>query len=1532
MPAKKASSTSSPSARTRRRVAESLPFDSILLEGSLFVPAELEKVTRGDGAHQSDADYQIPKGLKLDDEISRAFRIASAEYAEFHQRLDIEASRRFVSALLKTCLGYEDFTLLTAPITLHDLSYPISAQACNGALPVVIAAAGVGLDEATLSFAIQGSGSRKRTPVQLAQQYINAEPRAAWALITNGHNIRLIRDSDSLTQPRYLEFTLAAILHPDTQGGRFADFRAFWRFLHASRARVSSGQSCIWEEWRNAGLDLGSRVRASLRESVTQTLITLGTGFITHSANQTLRQALEQQTLSKQDYFTQLLRLIYRWLFLFCAEERNLLHPPQAEAEARKFYEAGFSLRRLRSRSLRRAAADAHSDLWAAMTVVFRALAVGEERLALPALGGLFSPQQCPDLDSAQITNAALLEAIRYLRWSNATGTLTAVDYRNMGPEELGSVYESLLELIPTLDLAARRFGIVGLTDDGSTVGNTRKTTGSYYTPDSLVQEVIKSTLDPVIADRLAAQPDRPVDALLSITVCDPACGSGHFLLAAGRRLAERLAELRAPDGAARPDDYRHALREVASRCLYGVDINSMAVELCRVALWLETVDPGKPLGFLNHHIRTGNSLIGATPELVAVGLPDDTFTAIEGDDKAACAELKKRNKKEREGFGPLFEKEEQSIRDRLHLSATQVDAMDDSQPAALQQKEAAFTTSEATAEYKHAKLLADLWCAAFVIQKHFRSPEGRSLTSYHPSDSSKPIESYLLQTQDELFGQSTPAPKVVNKQQPKAKNQEQRTPWGITTAHLRDFVEGKPLPGDLQSEVEALAHQYRFFHWHLAFPQIFKKGGFDCLLGNPPWKMTEEDSRVEKDASEDNEVMGAPKEGDRVRRERTFYSKSGRLPLAARNRLQLARLFAELFSTLRSKSGAAGMIIPSTVTVNAFDRPLWTHWVTANELSAVWDFVNLKPLFQEVHPQQKFALICLSGKKSSRFKVLCWLTDPSEIESQPDQIVELSRDDLHRYSGDELALPHFRGAKDLALLSMAIGSCGRLSNSVDWAPEYVLLGATNDKDFIKQRRRPICSSNESRLEHATEWIPVYEGKMVGIYDHRLARVVWNPNNAKRKAQEVELSPDEKQDPSLLATPLWEVPKTLVTSIDPDFGSRGWDIALCDVTGSLNERTALASIVPLCFATHNLPLVRVQTRNAADSTLFLAALASLPLDYFARLRVATNHLTEGIFFSLPVPRLPRIMDFSIQLFGTNHGILRRVLELTYTSWDLEKFAADCGWSGPPFRWNEERRFRLRCELDAAFFHLYLGKEDKWPEQTEALTRAFPTARDAVSYIMDTFPTVRRRDEAAHGNYRTKDTILALYDQFAESQRTGQPFVSPLHPPPAALAAAHRWPWRDLPMELPEAHREPLPFVYQYVVTVMTELVLQADGSLPWTTLRMATDLLTDRKKLARLAGPHFEKAADWLALRGDTFDVAQRFDQLSGLCHAGRMDVSSQDGELVVGLQNLDGHQYFPHIRFDARLALTVTHALAATAPDVTAEQESKKVASLVPI
>ena len=149
-----------------------------------------------------------------------------------------------------------------------------------------------------------------------------------------------------------------------------------------------------------------------------------------------------------------------------------------------------------------------------------------------------------------------------------------------------------------------------------------------------------------MIEQRLKANPEQPRAALLSIKVCDPACGSGHFLLAAARRLAAKVAELDAQGDQYTEEQYRHALREVVQHCIHGVDLNPMAIELCKTALWLEALEPGKPLGFLDAHIQCGNALIGVfDPAVLEAGIPDDAYKALTGDDKSIASEAKKLNK-----------------------------------------------------------------------------------------------------------------------------------------------------------------------------------------------------------------------------------------------------------------------------------------------------------------------------------------------------------------------------------------------------------------------------------------------------------------------------------------------------------------------------------------------------------------------------------------------------------------------------------------------------------------------------------------------------------------------------------------------------------------------------------------------------------------------------------------------------------------------------------------------------------------------
>lgn len=416
----------------------------------------------------------------------------------------------------------------------------------------------------------------------------------------------------------------------------------------------------------------------------------------------------------RHHYYRQLLRLVYRLLFLFVAEDRDLLLRPDADPQARERYERFYSLSRLRLLAEKRVGTR-HADLYHGLRLIMDKLGsdAGCPALGLPALGSfLFSREAIPDLEACDIANAYLLDAVRALAFINDRHGRRLVDYKNLRSEELGSVYEALLELLPDVHIEALQFDLKTVS------GSERKSTGSYYTPESLVQCLLDSALEPVVAEALN-QPDA-AQAILRLKVCDPACGSGHFLIAAAHRLAKHVASVRTGDDEPAPEAVRTALRDVIGHCIYGVDANPMAVELCKVSLWMEALEPGKPLSFLDHRIQCGNSLIGATPALLKHGIPDDAFKPIEGDDRTVCSEYRKHNKQEREGQQRLFTHapEPWTRLGNLATGLLQLEEISDDSIAGVRRKQERWEELVRSQGYIYSRLWADAWCAAFVWKK----------------------------------------------------------------------------------------------------------------------------------------------------------------------------------------------------------------------------------------------------------------------------------------------------------------------------------------------------------------------------------------------------------------------------------------------------------------------------------------------------------------------------------------------------------------------------------------------------------------------------------------------------------------------------------------------------------------------------------------------------------------------------------------------------------------------------------------------
>lgn len=691
----------------RRQITDMAAWPSLSLEGNLIAPAMVAKIDRREAEDQDERDYGVRKGLTVREEVALAFRVGQAHFDAFAriEAPSMEATGRFMRNFLAETFGF------------GDLADGTGAVACvaGGRVPIVIVPSSEALDRRSETL----STGRSRSPALALQDYLNEHDEALWGLVSNGTTLRLMRDNASLTRPAHIEADLAQIFATEDA----ASFVALWLIVHRSRFGVPGAPApdCALERWRDTGAREGEAARDRLAGQVEIALRVLGTGFL--EANPDLGTRLRSGELPLTDWFNELLRLVYRLIFLMVAEDRNLLHPAKAGREARQLYSEGYSLAALRTQCVRRASWDRYHDRYEAMKIVFRALADGEAALALPALGGLFEAGQLSQLASARLRNDAFMEAVYRLSWLVDKSGLVPVNWRAMETEELGSVYESLLQLQPQLADDGRMLAFASNVSEQK--GNQRKTTGSYYTPDSLVQALLNTTLDPVL-DRVEAEAEDPAKALLQLAVLDPACGSAHFLLAAARRIATRLARIRA-EGTPALADFRHALRDVARYCIHGVDRNPMAVELAKVALWIETVDPGLPLGFFDAQIRCGDSLIGVFDyETLRAGLPDAVFDPLTGDDKDVAKAYKAINRQQREGAGASGLIKEISAPASITDGAAKVLAMPEDTTREIEAKSRAWARLLRDPERLTLKSACDMYVAAFLLPKTGDVPDPR--------------------------------------------------------------------------------------------------------------------------------------------------------------------------------------------------------------------------------------------------------------------------------------------------------------------------------------------------------------------------------------------------------------------------------------------------------------------------------------------------------------------------------------------------------------------------------------------------------------------------------------------------------------------------------------------------------------------------------------------------------------------------------------------------------------------------------------
>ncbi|HFE65991.1 MAG TPA: hypothetical protein ENJ93_01905, partial [Chloroflexi bacterium] len=1200
-------------------------FTTVKTEGAILPPDLLQRVADGKMEGLKPADYHLSPDERLNEAINRAWTRCSAVWQSFNeQRQKLPAADRGTSLtrerwllILFQELGYGRLPFQRQLKLADGTTYPISHR-WGQHTPIHLVSFRQELERRDPTI--------KRSPHSLMQEFLNRSDDHLWGFISNGLSLQILRDNISLTRAAYLEFDLEKMMTEQL----YADFTLLWLVCHQSRVEVGADpdapatpSNCWLEKWSQTAAEQGTRALDALRGGVQEAIAALGRGFLAHRANSRLKEKLRSGALSKEDYFRQLLRLVYRLIFLFVAEDRDLLLLPEADEQARSRYTAYYSAGRLRRLAEARRGGP-HPDLYRTLRRVFFLLRAGYPDLGLPALGSfLFSDRSTPALDELDIANSDLLNAIRALTFTIESGVRRPVDYKNLGAEELGSVYESLLELHPFLNIEAAAFTLE------LAAGSERKTTGSYYTPASLITSLLDSALEPVIADRLAGtrwdaddaegtlinadkkvkkvkkdkkdqkksakirassalsaphptssapHPTSAEEAILSIKVVDPACGSGHFLIAAAHRLAGHLARIRTGDDEPSPTARREALRDVVHHCIHGVDINEMAVELCKVGLWMETLDPGKPLGFLDRNIQCGNSLMGATPALLRQGIPDAAFKPITGDDNDYCKEWKARNKKERAGqLSMRFGEAPWERLGDLAAAMAQLDRMGDKTLDEVRAQEAAYAQMVLSSDYENSHLWADSWCAAFVWMK---KPESAGGFPY-------PITEQVFR-------------------------RIERNPFDV--AHW------------MKAEIMRLRDAYQFFHWHLVFPHVFgwgggwgaddaeetlinadKKdqkesakisatsassapyysGGFDVVLGNPPWeriKLQEKEwfaSRDEAIATARNaaarrrliaqlpqsnpalyaDFMAAKRQAEGVSH---FVRNSGRYPLCGRGDVNTYTIFAELARQAQSGTGRAGIIVPSGIATDDTTKYFFQDLMETGTLASLYDFENRNGLFPGVHRSYKFCLLTLTGADrpaAAGAQFIFFALETADLRDEERRFT-LSAADIALLNPNTRTCPIFRSQRDAELTKAIYRRVPVLikegtPQANPWGIRFfTMFHMSNDSGLFRTREQlegegwQLDGNRFVRGEQAH--LPLYEAKMLHQFDHRWATY----DGLKTR----DATPAEKNDPAFLVQPRYWVRDVGVDGRLDD--RQGWLLGFRDITNTTNERTAIFSILP----------------------------------------------------------------------------------------------------------------------------------------------------------------------------------------------------------------------------------------------------------------------------------------------------------------------------------------------------------------------------------
>jgi hypothetical protein len=1144
-----------------------------------------------------------------------------------------------------------------------------------------------------------------KSPQDCLQQFLNTSHHQ-WSILINGKKIRLLRDFFHSITKGFLEFDLESIF----ETANTEQFRVLYRILHRSRIEnqyqgkqeveydeegnaIEIEDNCLLESFHKKSRETGVKVGNKLRDQVIDSIEKLGNGFAENLNPD------EFQNGKVKEFYAEILNIIYRLLFLMFAEQKGWL-PVRNSVYART-----YSLNALREMAERgNYSHDEEHDLWEGLKITFKLVANGYEFKngdKINAFGGqLFSDKKITIIKNLSLKNKYLLDAIYYLSYFKLDNLSNRINYANLAIDELGSVYESLLDYEPklakesaTLNKREINRGEFYLDDRGTD----RKTTGSYYTDSRLVAQLIESALVPVINNAISGKNtiEEKEQALLDLKVADIACGSGAFICAALEKMGEQLALIRMGDEE-RPteDQLREAKRDVLLHCIYGVDLNPMALELAKFSLWITASLPDMPLTFLDHKLKCGNSLIGATPELIKKGIPEEAYKPVGNDNPVICTELKKKIRKEQESLSRV---NQPSVQYGLQFKPNENDELLRLREALNNRKQEQVSDVDlAEEEYLQLEkmerkfkdwLMADVWTSAFFIEK-----------------------TELDQT---LY------------------------PTNVILENLR---ENQPVNEVLINRVLKTADHYNFFHYHLEFPEVFEKGGFDCLLGNPPWEKVQPeqeqffqsyypDIAAISDSEKRNTAIEGLKEKDlkvytmwyeykhSVYRFSNFLTSSTKYDLSAIGNRNLYRIFSDIAIHSINNYGRAGLIVQSGIYADDMGKLFFESLLKNRNLISLFDFENSEKYFQ-IHGQMRYTLLTLGHSYIHRPQYSFLLRKIEDLQNESKRF-ELSMDEIELINPNTKNCPQFKTRFEADLI---IKLYRNLNTKIIWAESGENFDLRFTSEMINISRAPKVIFTDIVNSELINYIQVLEAKNIYHFDHRYSTF---SSVQSRKELEQGLSLDvelgDKTSTDYEIQCRYCVPINFYNSKNNDSYLNEWYLGIRGIASSTNERTLIASIVPRIAISYSINLILPE--DPLIGLLLCSNLNTFILDFVTRSKVSNNNISLFIIKQLP------IQNYNCWSGSLREKVLENTIKLSATSKSLKSILDDNAAHSDLISFELKERFQLQCELDAIYAHLY-GLE-----------------KDEMDYIMETFPIVKRKDIAKYGSYRTKETILQLYDEF-----------------------------------------------------------------------------------------------------------------------------------------------------------------------------------------